>query len=53
MLVVSFIKNGTMPGLFYCQLRGTFCFTKKTGVVFVFLTSFRSFCRLCLCVGCK
>ena len=32
--------------------KGTFCFA-KIGVVFVFLTFVRSYCRLYLCVGCK
>ncbi len=32
MLVVSFMKNGAMCGLFFCQKRGTFRFA-KIGVV--------------------
>ncbi len=38
--------------LFFCQKGGTFRFA-KIGVVFVFLASLRSCCRLYLCVGCK
>ena len=45
MLVASFMKNGAMQGLFFRQKRGTFRFAKN-GVVFVFLTSVRSYCHL-------